>query len=143
MNRYKNIPIMLALEVGSAFLLVFLVLAILDAHWDKTEEKTILLGQYYTIEPTSLMDSLKHGEMAFTPVSQEPELLPVDQQIVVNWLQADYFYIANTLYESVLGKSLQGWQLNSMDFQLSCSKIQNGFQNGRPTFFNEIQANNR
>jgi len=43
------------------------------------------------------------------------------------------------LYEGVLGKTLQGWQLNSMDFRSGCSKIQNGFQNGRFYFFKAVK----
>lgn len=116
--------------------LLILLVATLSCNIGQIEEQTTLFDQYYAIEPASLMTSLKNGDMnAFTPVREEPELLPMEQQIPVDWLQADYFYIASTLYEGVLGKSLQGWQLNSMDFSLGCSKIRNGFQNGRFEFF--------
>jgi hypothetical protein len=119
---------------------VILFAMTLSCNIGQTEDKTALFDQYYTIEPMSLMDSLKNGNMtAFSPVSEEPELLPVDQQLAVDWLQADYFYIANTLYDSVLGETLQDWQLNSMDFRLGCSKIRNGFQNGRFEFFKVIK----
>ena len=122
---------------------VMLFATLLSCNIGKTEEQTNLFDQYYTIEPTSLLDSLKRGEMAFTPVSQRPELLPVDQKVPVNWHQADYFYIANALYEGVLGKTLQGWQLSSMDFALGCSKVQNGFQNGRFGFFSIVKDNDQ
>jgi len=128
-------------RVSPIFLVVtILFVTMLSCNIGQTEEKTTLFDQYYTIEPSSLMDSLNNGDMnAFTPVSEEPELLPVEQQLPVDWLQADYFYIANTLYDDVLGKTLQGWQLKGMDFRLGCSKIQNGFQNGRVEFFKVVK----
>ncbi len=120
--------------------LTILFAAMLSCNIGQTEKRTILFDQYYIIEPSTLMASLKNDDMnAFSPVSDRPGLLPVEQQIPVNWLQADYFYITNTLYESVLGKSLQGWQLNSMDFDLGCSKIGYGFQNGRFEFFKVVK----
>lgn len=124
------------------YILILTVLSavMLSCNIGQTEEQITLFDQYYTIDPNTLMDSLQNGDMdAFTPVSEEPERVPIDQQVPVDWLQADYFYIANTLYESVLGKTLQGWQLNSMDFQLGCSKIRNGFQNGRFYFFKAVK----
>lgn len=125
--------------------LAFVVLSV--AVWSctigKTEEQTNLYSLYYTIEPPSLLDSLQSGEAAFTPVSQRPELIPVDQKVAVNWHQADYVYVANALYEDVLGKTLQGWQLASMDFALGCSKVQNGFQNGRFSFFSVVEDNDQ
>jgi hypothetical protein len=121
---------------------VVLLLAMLSCTVGEEEQQTNLFDQYYTIEPASLLDSLKHGEMAFTPVSQQPELIPFDQKVTVNWHQADYFHIANTLYEGVLGKTLLGWRLGSMSFSLGCSQIQNGFQNGRFHFFSVVKEDN-
>jgi hypothetical protein len=132
-------PISLALMCVACFG----VLVLLDSVTDRREEQTNLFDQYYMIEPTSLMDSLKHEEMAFTPVSKRPDFVPFDQQVTVNWHQADYFYIANALYEGVLGKTLHGWQLSGMDFDLACSQIQNGFQNGRFRFFSVAKDNNQ
>jgi hypothetical protein len=127
------------LSVTLAFVMLFA--AVLSCNIDQTEEQTNLFSQYYTIEPTSLLESLKRGEMAFTPVSQRPEFVPFDQQVTVNWHQVDYFYIANALYEGVLGKTLQGWQMSGMDFALGCSQAQNGFQNGRFGFFSVVKDN--
>src|SRR5688500_8125221 len=127
-------------QVSIILVLTILFAVMLSCNFNQTEEQTTLFDRYYTIEPISLMDSLKNGDMnAFFPVNQIPGLLPVDQQLAVDWPQADYFYIANTLYEGVLGKTLQGWQLNSMDFRSGCSKIQNGFQNGRFYFFKAVK----
>ena len=129
--------------ISATLAVVILIAAVLSCNIDQTEEQTNLFSLFYTIEPTSLLESLQHGEAAFTPVSQRPELIPVDQKVTVNWHQADYFYIANALYEGVLGKTLQGWQLSSMDFALGCSKVQNGFQNGRFRFFSVVEDNNQ
>jgi hypothetical protein len=116
--------------------LTVILFAALSCSTGQEEQQTTLFDQYYRIDPATLIDSLKNGDMnAFTPVSEEPDILPVDQQLPLNWFQADYFHIANTLYEGVLGNSLEGWELNSMDFRLDCSKIRYGFQNGRFTFF--------
>jgi hypothetical protein len=125
------------ISVTLAFVMLFA--GVLSCNIGKTEEQTNLFDQYYTIEPTSLLDSLKRGEMAFTPVSQKPKLIPFDQKVTVNWRQADYFYIANAVHEGVLGKTLLGWQLSSMGFALGCSQVQNGFQNGRFRFFSVIK----
>jgi hypothetical protein len=114
-------------------------LVLLESVTDRREEQTNLFSQYYTIEPASLLDSLKHGETAFTPVNQRPEFVPLGQQVTVNWHQVDYFYIANALYEGVLGKTLEGWQLGSMNFALGCSQVHNGFQNGRFHFFSVVK----
>ena len=124
-----------------SLVLITLFAATLSCNIGQTEKQTTLSDQYYTIDPTTLMDSLQNGDMnSISPLREEPELLPVDQQLPVDWLQADYFYIANTLYNGVLGKTLEGWQLNSMDFRLGCSKIRNGFQNGRFYFFKEVKV---
>lgn len=124
----------------STLALAALVIAMLACRIGQTEERVTLFDQYYIIEPLTLVDSLKaNNTNAFSPISKEPELLPVEQQVPVNWLQGDYFFIADTLYEKVLGKTLQDWQLSSMDFDLGCSKIGNGFQNGRFTFFRVVQ----
>jgi hypothetical protein len=125
----------------SVFLaLTILLFSVLACNVGQTEKETTLFDQYYTIEPVSLMESLKNGSMsAFTPTDERPEILPVDQQVPVNWFQADYFYIATTLYDRVLAKSLDGWQLSSMDFRLGCSKIQYGFQNGRFEYFKVVK----
>jgi hypothetical protein len=121
------------------FAVVVLLSAMLSCTVGEEEQQTNLFSLYYTIEPTSLLESLQRGKVAFTPMSQRPELLPFDQQVTVNWHLADYFYIANALYEGVLGKTLQGWQLSGMDFRLACSRVQNGFQNGRFRFFNVVK----
>ena len=125
--------------ISATLAVVILIAAVLSCNVDQTEEQINLLSQYYTIEPASLLDSLKRGEAAFTPVNQKPEFVPFDQSVTVNWHQADYFYIANAVYKGVLGKTLQGWQLSGMDFDLACSQIQNGFQNGRLRFFSVIK----
>ncbi len=104
--------------------------------------KTSLFEQYYIISPENLMDSLENESLdVFIPVKEQPDFLPVDQQLALNWLQSDYLYIATTLYDRVLGKSLQGWQLHDMDFRATCENIDKGFQNGRFDFFNVINEN--
>jgi hypothetical protein len=120
--------------------LVAILANMLSCAFGQTETQITVFDQYYLIEPISLLESLKQGDMsAFTPVKERPELFSIDQQVVVNWQQADYFYIAHTLYEGVVGNTLRGWQLNSMDFQLSCKEMSNGFQNGRFDFFKVIK----
>ncbi|MBI4761323.1 MAG: PepSY domain-containing protein [Chloroflexota bacterium] len=129
------------ISIALAFAMLFA--AVLSCNIGKREERANLYSLYYTIEPTSLLESLQRGEAAFTPVSQRPELIPVDQKVTVNWHQADYFYVANALYEGVLGKTLQGWQLSGMGFSLGCSDVQNGFQNGRFGFFSVVADNDQ
>jgi hypothetical protein len=141
--KHFFLAIPLPISFGLMCVACFGLLVLLDSVTDRREEQTNLFDQYYTIEPTSLMDSLKNGEMAFTPVSQRPEFVPFDQSVTVDWDQVDYFYIANALYVGILGKTLQGWQLGSMGFALGCSQIQSGFQNGRFGFFSVVKDNNQ
>lgn len=113
-----------------------------DRLTSQKEVKTSLFEQYYIIESENLIDSLKNESPdVFIPVKEQPDFLPVDRQLAVDWLQADYLYIATVLYDRVLGKSLDGWQLNEMDFRATCKKIDRGFQNGRFDFFNLINEN--
>lgn len=129
---YPATPIALALAA--------LFAAMLSCNISRTEEQSTLFDQYYIIEPKHLIDSLQNGDInAFSPVNEEPELLPIDKQESVDWLQEDYFYIANTLYEGVLRKTLQGWQLKSMSFSSRCDYVQHGFQNGRFEFFKVVK----
>jgi hypothetical protein len=126
-----------------SMILIAVLLSAMFACTSREEQQTILLRQDYLINPTTLIDSLNNDDMsAFTPSAEELDLLPVEQQVTVNWLQADYFYVANSLHERVFGESFQGWELNSMDFQLGCSQISNGFQNGRFTFFKVAKETN-
>lgn len=121
-----------------SLIMVFVALCtmILSCNFDRTEEKTSLLSQDYGIEPESLLDAIGSGaHNAFVPLDTEPERIPPDQQIPVNWTQADYLTIANALSEFVWEETLEGWQLNSMVFLLGCADFDVGFQNGRFRFF--------
>lgn len=124
--------------------LTVLFAAVLSCTGSQTVKETTLFEQYYSMNPATLMPSLKSGDAkAFIPKSQELGLLPVDQQVPVDWFQSDYFYVANSLYEKVLNDPLQGWQLSSMDFSTNCSYVSTGFQNGRFDFFKVEKKNER
>ena len=129
MNRSRNFT---AIVVA---IMAFLA-AILSCNFDQTEKKTTVFDQYYIINPETLLTSLKKGETnVFSPADERPEDIPSNQQIPVNWSQADYLYIVNALYKHVLGETLQDWQLNKTDFALGCKDVGIGFQNGRFEFF--------
>ena len=132
-------------RVASTFsfilILVFLVVGMTSCENKYAEEETTIFDQYYVFEPKTLLDSLQNANTnTFTLVDKRPEFLPVNQQLPFPWHQADYFNIATTLYNSI-GKPLQDWQLNNMDFRSHCNKIDEGFQNGRFEFFTVVKEN--
>ena len=121
-----------------AFVALCLALTLPDALSDKKEERTNLFYHYYSIEPSSLVEALNTGDInVFSPIDEEPPSIPLDQQISVAWTQEDYFRIANALFQFIWGNTdtLEGWQINSMDFDLGCEAISDGFQNGNFRFF--------
>jgi len=140
-----NPPVLVSLA------LVFLcstiaLLILLDAVSDKREESTNLFYHYYSIEPVSLLEALEAGNInVFSPIAEEPPFIPPDQQVPVSWTQEDYFRIVNALFQFAWGDTdtLEGWQLNSMDFDLGCEKIDIGLQDGNFRFFKIAKTNER
>jgi hypothetical protein len=131
---------------GVSVILAFAVLfgATLSCNFNEVEERTNLFHHYYAIEPETLLDMLESGNTnVFSPISEEPSLIPSSQQIPVSWRQDDYFTIANALFKYVWGETLDGWQLHTMDFALGCTKIDFGFQNGNFEFFRISKTNGR
>jgi hypothetical protein len=137
MNRIRvSIPL--------ALTLIALFGAILSCNFDETEQKAIIFSQYYKINSESLLDSLKTGETdVFSKVDEQPEHVPQDQQIAVNWTQTDYLYIASLLDKYVLGEALADWQLNRMGFTLGCPNSGVGFQTGDFEFFKVTKKQER
>jgi hypothetical protein len=120
--------------------LVVLVASAFSCNGGQPEQQSTLIDQYYSVDPITLLASLKRSDLSgLVPVQDEPEPLPEGQQILVTWSQADYLSIANILREGLIGYSSYNWQLNSMDFRLSCTQVTNGFQNGRFTFFSVVK----
>ena len=128
--RRLSIPIILAVGM--------LLAAILSCNFnfETREPMTITYEQYYSIDPPSLLSSIgQNGDTPFTPIEDQPELPPPDQQITVNWKQADYMRIVNALFEDIWGETSDGWLLKSMSFGLGCTKIDNGFQDADFQYF--------
>ena len=126
--------------------LAFLVLisAMPSCKFSETEKRMNLFNHYYTIEPSSLLDTLKTGKTnVFSPIAEEPAHIPPDQQIPVTWTQDDYLRIADSLFEFIWNDNLDGWKLNSMHFALGCANYSVGFQNGNFRFFKNIEKNGR
>lgn len=130
--------------ISVSLALVVLFGAMLSCNLDETEEKTNLSYQYYRIEPETLLDALEAGEThVFSPIAAEPAPIPPDQQTPVSWTQDDYLRIANALYNSIEGETLDGWQLHSMDFASGCEKFSIGFQEGNFQFFKVTKTRER
>ena len=127
-TRYPAVSIILAFVAlfGAAF----------SCNFGGTEKKTNIFNHYYSIEPKSLLDKLEAGNAnIFSPIAEEPPFISPDQQIPVPWMQEDYLRIANALNEFVWGETLDGWQLNSMNFELECTEVGIGLQDGNFRFF--------
>lgn len=115
-----------------------------DAMSDKREERTNIFYHYYNIEPTSLLEALEAGNInVFSPIDEEPPLIPPNQQVHVPWTQQDYFRIVNALFLFSRGDTMEGWKLNRMDFDLDCSKFGLGFQDGNFRFFKIVNIRER
>ncbi len=122
------------------------LIILLDAVSDKKEERTNLFYHYYSIEPTTLLETIEAGNInVFSPIDEKPPHVPSNQQIPVPWTQEDYFRIANALFQFVWGDTdtLEGWQLNSMDFALGCEEVGIGFQDGNFRFFRIAKTDER
>jgi hypothetical protein len=112
----------------------------LGCNSDERENIKTTFEQYYTIDPRSLLNSLvQDGANLFSPIDTEPELPPPDQQVTVNWSQADYLRIVDALYRNIWQEPLDGWSLSNMSFALGCNKIDNGFQNAQFDFFQNVK----
>lgn len=61
----------------------------------------------------------------------------------MSWTQDDYFRIANALHKFVWGETLDGWQLNNMDFGLGCEEFGIGFQDGNFELFKIVESGER
>lgn len=130
------IPIFLAI--------VFLFSATIACNFDESEDETNLFYHYYSIQPESLLGELEAGNIdVFLPVTERPSPIPPDQQIPVPWTQVDYLGIANALYAFIWGDTLDGWQLNSMDFGLRCTEYEVGLQDGNFRFFKVVETGGR
>ncbi len=139
MNMKKPNPV---ISLALAFIVLFS--ATLSCNVGETEEKTNLFYHYYSFEPEFLLDAFEAGNVdVFSPIDEQPARIPSDQQIPVSWTQDDYLRIANALHEFVWGETLEGWQLNSMDFALGCEKSSIGFQEGNFKFFKIAKTGER
>jgi len=127
-----------------SFVILCGALVLCESVSDKSEEMTNLFYHYYSFEPTSLLEEIEAGNInVFSPIAEEPPLVPSDQQISVPWTQGDYFRIANALFEFARGDTLDGWQLNSMYFILGCPEFGTGLQDGNLEFFKIVKTNER
>lgn len=104
-------------------------------------QKTTQQG-FYAIQPETLLSVLANNEdNVFTPVTEQD----IDYSTTnpsVNWTQSDYFQIVDAFYKLILNDTLDGWQLNSMGFSLSCSEVDAGLQDGGFEFFKVVTNEN-
>jgi hypothetical protein len=124
----------------SAFATLILAGSACRFNFDEREKMTLLMERYYAIDPSTLLDSLEGSSDPFIPVETEPDPLPPSEQVFVNWHQADYLRIVETLFKKVWGETTEGWSLNSLDFSTSCTQSVHGFQSGGFQYFkNEMK----
>jgi hypothetical protein len=110
----------------------------------QTENQKTTQQGFYAIDPETLLNTLANDETnAFLPITEHD----VDRSTPpsgssINWTQADYFYIVDEFYRLVLHDTLGDWQLNSMNYSLSCAEVDIGSQNGRFEFFKIVKNEN-
>jgi hypothetical protein len=123
---------------------IVLLSAVLACNGDKTESITTTFEQYYSIDPQLLLDSItQDSKDLFTPIETQPDLPPLDQQVPVNWSQADYLRIVDAIYRNVWSETLNDWSLKSMSFALGCTRIDHTFQNAHFRYFKNIKIQER
>jgi hypothetical protein len=128
-NRF-SISVILAIGM------LFVATISCNFRFDTREEVTLSYKEYYAIDPPALLESLaQNGEAFFIPIENEPDILPLDQQLPVDWTQADYMHIANVLFEDIWKETTNGWSLKSMSFSLDCTKIEHGIQEADLRYF--------
>lgn len=105
-------------------------------NFDEKELQTTTLEQYYLFDPVSVINGFDHeDQIEFILVDAEPEFPPPSQQISVTWNQVDYLNIVEAVFLHVWKEPLEGWQLKTMDFGLSCAKSNIGLQYGSFIYF--------
>ena len=123
------------------FAVSVLLFSMFACNSDESEGITTTFEQYYSIDPQSLLESLE--KESFTPVDTVPEIPLPDQQIPVNWNQADYLRIVDAVFKNAWDESVEGWSLKSMSFALNCTKIDYGFQNAHFRYFKNSRVQER
>lgn len=93
-------------------------------------------GEYvFSIEPDVILQSIANQEDGvFSPVSDESEVAELYPNSV-DWIQSDYYKIADALHAFVWNESLRGWKLDYMSFLVPCNQVGNGFQQASFSFF--------
>jgi len=93
----------------------------------------------YVINPTTILDSLNHGETnVFAPVLATPNddsILPSDS---IYWAQADYLKIANALSQFIWNETLDDWLVYYLVFERNCDDHPGGFYSADIIYYKTI-----
>ena len=142
MRKLKRLH--MSIMISLAFLALCGTLFLCEEINDKREKNTNIFYHYYTIEPASLLEALEAEDLnVFIPIDEEPTLIPPNQRIPVSWTQDDYLIIVDALFQLVQGSTdtMEGWQINSMQFALGCTQFGIGLQDGNFRFFKIVKTN--
>jgi hypothetical protein len=83
----------------------------------------------YKINPDTILESLSQGEKdVFTQQIGTPEASNITTAKLVQWTQADYFMIAQTLHKFVWGENWQDWKVTELFFRMDCQQAGKGPQ---------------
>jgi hypothetical protein len=132
------------LTLCNLFLSVLILLV--SCRWPALEqEQQIDQGQKnYYIDSSSLLQSLAQSEKdSFILQTATPKATLPTSPSSISWKQADYYFIAQSFYQLVLGESLSEWKLTKMYFGLDCKDINTGLQQAGFTFFKTEHTRDR
>lgn len=109
--------------------------------WPGEEQSTITDDKSYVIEPSTLLQSLTQGDKkAFVLMTATPPVYPPFASEPVQWKQADYFFVAESLFQHAQTQTLTDYKLNEMDFRVDCYEVSSGFQSGGFSYFKTVQS---
>lgn len=119
----------------TCFMLLMLVLSItfacqLPSFLEDTRPVTISSSEgQYEIDSVTILASIDQGNAdVFISQIGTPEVMPTTPGKPVQWSQADYYRIAQTLHEFVWGEPIENWNLSEILFRMGCEDANNGPQ---------------
>lgn len=121
-----------------SILLLIIVMSVSGCQWItlEDEQRIELDDKRYTINPTTLLQSLAQGNKDVLVLrTATPAATLQWSSISVPWKQADLFFIAESVHQVASGQSLDGWRLERMSFGTGCENISEGWQVGDFIFF--------
>jgi hypothetical protein len=144
-----NLQYMKKFNKPQIFLLLFMVILIISFACKsltfEKEEEVSRKEAFYTINPNTILESIAQGKgNIFTLQAVTPEVIAsLISATPVQWSQADYFHIAEALFQFAWNETLKKWSLDRMAFGMDCQDANYGPQYADFTFYKVEQSDGK